>query len=285
MSEVVIVDPVMHLREGAALLLNVSGGKDSDAMSAHLLDMRKREGWTGPVLMVHADLGRAEWHSTPRYVRELAARNECELVVVQRKAGDLIARIWQRYHDDPSRPCWPSSAARYCTSDLKRGPISSLINQRFPTGTVICAQGIRAQESKKRAKKPTVSLRPGCNPKTIARTVIDWLPIHKWSEADVWSEIGAHGGIHHEAYKHGNRRLSCALCVLACDNDLINGALHNPDTYREYCRIEAVTGWSFRDGFWISDLRPALLPAETISAVAGHKARLVEGKPNQLNLL
>ena len=63
----------MLLCDGAALVLSVSGGKDSDAMTHHLLDLRQSEGWTGEVMMVHADLGsRVEWHQTPDYVRDLA---------------------------------------------------------------------------------------------------------------------------------------------------------------------------------------------------------------------
>ena len=75
------------------------------------------------------------------------------------------------------------------------------------------------------------------------------------------------------------------MCVLASVEDLINGAVHNSGTYRELCRIEAVTGWSFRNHFWLSDLKPDLLPAETLEAVAQHKARLIAGKPVQMELL
>lgn len=285
-----IPDPVDMLRNGAALVLSVSGGKDSDAMSHYLLDMRAREGWTGPVHMVHADLGRAEWHTTPEYVRDLAARKGVELHVVRRTAGDLIQRIWQRYEADPSRPCWPSKPMRYCTSDLKRGPITSWINQNYVTGRVVCAQGLRGEESKEREKKPTVSFRDNCNPKTIDRVTVDWLPIHTWTKQDVWDCIKTlGGGMYHPAYDLGNQRLSCACCVLASENDLLNGAVHNPDTYRELCNIEAVTGWSFRqdkDGlYWLSDLKPDLLPAETRDAVAAHKAHLAAGKPVQGVLL
>lgn len=88
-------------------------------------------------------------------------------------------------------------------------------------------------------------------------------------------------GLHSAAWEHpsrgvqlGNHRLSCALCVLASLNDLINGAVHNPDTYREYCRIEAVTGYSFRKDFWLSDLRPELLPESTLIAVREHKRKI-----------
>jgi len=98
-----IADPLTVLRNGAALVLSVSGGKDSDAMSHYLLDRRQAEGWPGEVMMVHADLGRAEWQQTPDYVRDLARRKDVPLHVVRWTHGDLIDRIWQRYHKDPSR--------------------------------------------------------------------------------------------------------------------------------------------------------------------------------------
>jgi hypothetical protein len=60
---------------------------------------------------------------------------------------------------------------------------------------------------------------------------------------------------------------------LASLNDLINGAVHNHDTYREYCRIEAVTGYSFRKDFWLSDLKPELLPRETLDDVQAHQRK------------
>lgn len=160
---------------------------------------------------------------------------------------------------------------RYCTSDLKRGPISRWLRNTFPCGNVICAMGLRAEESSARAKKQTFTPRKDSSAPTKGRFVYDWLPIHDWTETDVWDCIRQHGNIHHEAYSLGNHRLSCALCVLASLNDLINGAIHNPETYREYCRIEAVTGYSFRKDFWLSDLKPELLTQETLSAVRSHK--------------
>ena len=248
--------------------------KDSDAMSHHLLDLRQSEGWSGDVYMVHADLGaRVEWHQTPEYVRNLAQRKGVELHVVHWKHGDLIDRIWQRYYKDPSRPCWPSAKIRYCTSDMKRGPISRWIRNTFPTGNVICSMGIRALESSARSKKETFKPRKDCTAPTKERLVYDWLPIHDWTESDVWDCIRQHGNVHHEAYTFGNSRLSCALCVLASLNDLINGAIHNPDTYREYCHIEAVTGYSFRKDFWLSDVKPELLPSEILDAVQAHQRK------------
>lgn len=268
-------DPMTLLRNGATLVLSASGGKDSDAMCHHLLDLRQSEGWLGDVMMVHADLGsRVEWHQTPDYVRDLARRKRVSLHVVRWEYGDLIDRIWQRYHKDPSRPCWPSAKMRYCTSDLKRAPISRWLRNHFPTGNVICAMGLRAQESHTRAQRQPFSLRKDSSAPTKARFCYDWLPIHDWKETDVWDCIRKHGNISHEAYTYGNSRLSCALCVLASLNDLINGAVHNPETYREYCRIEAITGYSFRKDFWLSDLKPEILPQDIVNAVRAHKRTL-----------
>lgn len=268
------LDPLTLLRNGAALVLSVSGGKDSDAMTHHLLERHQIAGWSGNAVMIHADLGaRVEWHQTPEYVRNLAHRKGVPLHVVRWTQGDLIDRIWQRYYKDPARPCWPSAQMRYCTADLKRSPINRWLRNHFPTGNVICAMGLRAQESHARARRKTFTLRTDASAPTKGRFVYDWLPIHEWSESDVWDCIRRHGNVYHEAYTYGNQRLSCALCVLANLNDLINGAVHNPDTYREYCRIEAVTGYSFRKDFWLSSLRPEILPQETLDAVREHQRK------------
>jgi hypothetical protein len=91
----------------------------------------------------------------------------------------------------------------------------------------------------------------------------------------VWDCIRRHGNIAHPAYRleQPNQQLSCALCLLASQNDLINGAVHNPNTYREYRRIEAVTSYSFRKDFWLSSLKPELLPQETLDAVREHQRK------------
>lgn len=268
-------DALTLLRAGAALVLSVSGGKDSDAMTHHLLDLRRSEKWTGDVVMLHADLGRAEWSQTPEYIENFARRKGVSLHIVRWTHGDLIDRIWQRYYKDPSRPCWPSAKMRYCTADLKRGPCNRWLRNHFPSGNVICAMGLRAQESYTRAKRKIFALRTDASAPTRGRFVYDWLPIHDWMETDVWDCLHHHGDIAHPAYRleQPNHRLSCALCVLASLNDLINGAVHNPDTYREYCRIEAVTGYSFHKDFWLSDVKPELLPPETLDAVREHQGK------------
>jgi 3'-phosphoadenosine 5'-phosphosulfate sulfotransferase (PAPS reductase)/FAD synthetase len=270
------------LRAGATLVLSVSGGKDSDALCHHLLELRQNEGWSGRVCMVHADLGRAEWHTTADYVAQLAQRKQVELHVVRYTQGDLIDRIWARWQSLKQAGCpWPSAQARYCTSEMKVAPISRWLRQTFPTGQVICALGLRAQESHTRAQKDPFMNRSKCTAPSKGRFVWNWLPLHQWTETQVWAEIRRHGNVFHPAYALSNQRLSCAMCVLGSLNDLLNGAIHNPETYRELCRIEAVTGYSFRPNLWLSDLHPHLLPAETLSAVHAHQRRKPDENRNR----
>lgn len=46
---------------------------------------------------IHADLGRAEWRSTPAIIAAIADRLELPLLVVRRSAGDMVPRWEQRF--------------------------------------------------------------------------------------------------------------------------------------------------------------------------------------------
>jgi hypothetical protein len=44
--------------------------------------------------------------------------------------------------------------------------------------------------------------------------------------------------------------------------------------YGEYCCIEAVTSYSFHKDFWLSDLKPDLLPESMLVAIRDHKRKI-----------
>ncbi len=260
------------LCDGAALAISISGGKDSQALLSAVLRVRRAHGWTGPVFAIHSDLGRAEWTETPAFVKYLAEAYGVDLVVVRREKGDLVDRMRDRMTklEGTGKPFWPSSSARYCTSDLKRDPIDKYL-RRFDK--VVCAMGLRAEESSARAKKLPCQFRTKIH--NSVRDAFDWHPLLRWTQDDVWAELGTSqadldvrreqmrdgletlalaGWPAHPAYVHGNERLSCALCILACRSDLINGARRHPDLYAELCAMERESGFTFRQDLSLVDL-------------------------------
>lgn len=284
LDKVVLPSEIEHaLDNGTDLAVSISGGKDSDAMAVLLVRMHKERGWTGEIELVHADLGRGEWSYTPAHVEKLAEHLGLPLSIVSRPQGDFVARIWQRHESRPDAPPFPSAAARYCTAELKTGQVDKWLREFTPEGVVVCALGIRAQESPARAKKSPVQERGKIT--TRKRTGWTWLPLFDFSEEDVWEALGTsraeleairadvrqaqQDGLDpldamatwpaHPAYAFGNERLSCAICVLATENDIRNGIDDNPELYRELCRIEGASGFTFRQNMRLSDLRPDLL--------------------------
>lgn len=256
------------LDRGAALVVSISGGKDSQAMALALAALHAARSWTGPIVALHADLGRVEWQgdptvpgfrSAPEQVEKIAADAGLPLHVVRRNDGRDMIDHWEaraKKLEGTGKPFWSSASARYCTSDMKRDPMDIWVRAQGWSEVVVC-EGLRAEESPARAKKAVWQVRTKLQ--TRRRTAWTWRPIFDWTEAQVWQAIGTtwwelsqkrlRWALGDEevladwpaapAYVLGNERLSCAMCVLACSsNDVVNGARYNPDTWREMYRLE-----------------------------------------------
>lgn len=195
LAEKVILPPKIDaaLKAGFALTVSISGGKDSDCMVRVLHHMRFRQsrGWTGEMILVTSDLGRAEHQITPRYIERFAKELDLPLHVID--GGDLVdvmkARKVRLEEQGKSTPFWPSAKARYCTSSTKRDPISRFLRHwSGKQGRLICAIGLRGEESRARAKKPVMKERVSVH--TKSRNAYDWLPIHDFTLEDVWHTLG-----------------------------------------------------------------------------------------------
>jgi 3'-phosphoadenosine 5'-phosphosulfate sulfotransferase (PAPS reductase)/FAD synthetase len=70
------------------------------------------------------------------------------------------------------------------------------------------------------------------------RVTHEWLPIQFYSDADVWDAIRTACLPYHSAYEVGFGRLSCTICPLAGDRDLMLGMLVYPDITERMIELE-----------------------------------------------
>jgi 3'-phosphoadenosine 5'-phosphosulfate sulfotransferase (PAPS reductase)/FAD synthetase len=89
------------LNRKAPVCIGVSAGKDSQAMAYWLCDYLDNRGHVGQRLLIHSDLGRAEWRQSLPVCERLAARLGVELVLVRRQAGDMMDRWLRLQTGDP----------------------------------------------------------------------------------------------------------------------------------------------------------------------------------------
>ena len=176
------------------------------------------------------------------------------------------------------KPFWSSAKARYCTSDLKAQPINNYLRQFT---NVISVEGIRWEESKARSEKERFKIRTEIA--TKKRNAFTWNAIIDYTIDDVWATYGMcqkklkeaysfylknkiipEWWSFHPAYAMGNTRLSCAICVLGNKNDVLNGIRHNPDIADEMEKLEVESGFSFKQGFSITQGKQILKQNLTI---------------------
>lgn len=292
------------LRDYDLVLINSSAGKDSQAMLSHVVALGDAAGVDrSKFVVVHADLGRVEWEGTLELARTQAEKLGLRFEVVRRDE-DLLDHVLTRNAnlrartdadgnpiDDGKAPAWPSSAARWCTSDHKTSQvvklITRLVDELDPKRLgrrvrILNCLGIRAAESVARSKKTPFGLDPAnwskppvvalpARPATAKRQAVParlgregvehgrrqvdrWLPIFHWTEDEVWTEIRRSGLPHHPAYDAGMTRLSCVFCVLASKSDLVRAAQLRPDLAQVYVEVEQQVGHRFRNDLSMAEI-------------------------------
>jgi 3'-phosphoadenosine 5'-phosphosulfate sulfotransferase (PAPS reductase)/FAD synthetase len=248
---------------GAIFYVSHSGGKDSQAMYHAVCQVVPHH----QIIVVHADLGDLEHDGVQEHILN-TIKHQLLIAHAYDKDGnrtDLFKMIRSRRakldaqgkHDAPA---FPSSAARFCTSDLKTGPIWRVIRNAgevVKQPIVVNCVGIRAHESDSRAKKVARNGTLNVNKKNTnnKREAYDWWPIAHWTDQEVWHEIVNEAyQLPHPAYKltgienedgwlvdfkvNGNERLSCQFCIFGSRNDLRRAKEANPELYQRYIDLE-----------------------------------------------
>lgn len=255
-------DPLDLVRQGALVVVNHSGGKDSQALLIHLVE--DLEIPIDQIIVIHADLGPSEWEGTREHAALCAAAYGLPLLVTH--ALDASGRLKSIPGVAEQRGKFPDKARRWCTSDFKRGPIRRSVNAHlrqvaWPSPFVLNVLGLRAQESRDRARLPgfAFSTDASCPAKpwptaatthTAARRrlVFDWLPLLDNSEDWVFKRIAQAGQKPHDAYRvPGISRLSCTICIFSNEAAIRAAVTHSPAARsyaRDIIRVEDQTGHS-----------------------------------------
>ncbi len=232
------------IEQGAHLFAGHSGGKDSQAMWAALSKICPAE----QLHAVHADLGSVEHAEVKNHIRKNIGGHElliAEAIHADGSRKDFFSAVRARRAalDAQGRrdaPAFPSSAARFCTSDLKTSPIWKVIRAHGKHQIVVNCVGIRAEESPARAKKINERGTLMINKKNTnsRRQAYDWWPIAHWLIDEVWQEIEDAGQTRHPVYETGNERLSCVFCIFGSRGDLRRGQEARPELFKKYADLE-----------------------------------------------
>lgn len=236
------------LKSYDVILVNSSAGKDSQAMLDLLVEQATAAGVKERLVVVHCDLGRVEWAGTRELAEKQAKHYGLRFEVVSRPQGDLLQQV-------EARKMWPSSTARYCTSDHKRGQVRKVMTMLADEvratskrqAHILNCMGLRADESPARSKKIGFEFDEGAS--NGRRHVDTWLPIHSWTTEQVWARIKQSGVAHHPAYDKGMKRLSCVFCIFAPKAALLIAGSHNRALLDTYVAVETAIGHDFRKGF------------------------------------
>lgn len=241
------------------VIIGDSGGKDSGATVHEVCTRADKAGQLHKVRILHCDLGTTErghlveWPGALEVARAHAEQYGVPFAVRRSK---LWGSLWERIR---SHGNWPGHFARYCTSDTKTAVGRDYVDEvgaELRLGRPVragYAMGMRAEESRARAKKPILE-RNRMSGKGTLRVVTTWLPIHQLTTEQVWEIHQENGIVSHEAYRMGMRRLSCRACPLAGNEDLVLSAQLNPGIFDEYAEAEVDMGKQFKPSISLREI-------------------------------
>lgn len=241
-------------------LVNVSGGKDSTA--TYLLAIESGRDFRA----AFADTGN-EHELTLEYVSRLHERTggpkvewvKADFTADLARHRDYILRKWPdegipdeivreaaELHEPTGNPyldlCiskgrFPSRKAQFCTDELKTVPITTqIVGPMLKAGPVLQWLGIRADESRNRAKQPRFNHHESGS--------MVWRPIFRWTVDDVWAQHRKHGVAPNPLYAMGMGRVGCMPCINCRKGELKAIAAQFPDHIDRIERWERIVSAS-----------------------------------------
>lgn len=194
-----------------AVTVSFSGGKDSLAAYGLTASVVKHP----ELLFTNTGL---EFPETLEYVRTFSEKNRLTLHVAE--AGNAF---WDNV--DVFGP--PAKDFRWCCKVCKLGPITELISEFYPKGTVTC-EGNRSLESFTRAGTSLVTRNP------FVPNQINLNPVRNWCAAEIWGYIWMKGLEYNPLYEKDFERIGCYLCASCLASEWRNTSRIHPEMYKRW---------------------------------------------------
>jgi len=193
------------------LSVSFSGGKDS------LVVMDIVSSVTKDFATIFIDTG-LEHPVTRRYVNEMAEKNGLRL---------LIAEASDAFDDNFASFGPPAKDFRWCCKVCKLAPLTRLIEEKFPKGT-LTIEGNRRLESFSRAHTELVHE----NPFVPGQVIVN--PIRDWSALDVWLYIIWRQLDYNPLYDEDIERVGCWMCPSSLASEAVEISRINPELSRAW---------------------------------------------------
>lgn len=143
---------------------------------------------------------------------------------------------------------FPSPKARFCTTELKHGPLNELAMLLMAGATALVSwQGVRADESRDRADLPMREAEFGQWGDELKGLLI-YRPILRWTADDVFTYLKAHGVRWNPLYEQGMGRVGCMPCIMARKSELREIARRFPEEIARVAEWERLVSEASKRG-------------------------------------
>lgn len=233
------------------VIVAYSGGKDSQAC---LLWSVKKYG-AKHIEAVFCDTG-WEHPKTYEHIQDTTKELGVKLITVKSKKYEGMVDLAEK------KKRFPSSQARFCTSELKSIPFIDYVLEQ--TEHLIIVQGIRADESHNRAQMSQQCryfkyyFEPyndkGKKHSYRKKDVKEWLakhsddilrPVFDWTGQQVIDYIIKNGQQPNPLYKQGFKRVGCFPCIMSGHKEVYEILKRYPERFNEIIEHENRIGSSF----------------------------------------
>lgn len=252
--------------EADVILVNDSGGKDSNKMLNVVVNKAIEHDVLDKVVIAHAEM-EEEWQGTVELVKSHADQFGLRFEKEKRPQGSLLDHVKERGK-------WPSPQQRFCTSDHKRGQIHKIYTRlvkefrakgRKTPVIIINCLGMRAEESPGRKKLPVFAFDKRAS--NGRREVYNWLPIHKVTDKEAFDSIGTLPTADHKCYSCGIKRASCVFCIYAPDHQIQRAAMlpENQELWKKYLDLEKEIDHTFKNGSSLREVEDRIQAGEEVT--------------------